>query len=150
MATHSSILGESHGQRSLVGYGPQGHKESDTTEATQHKMMYLSPSICFQSICIFLFKVDFLGFPGGSVVVEGTSQRRRRRFCSCSGRILRAPEQLGLSATTLEPVIQSPRTATTEPTAAEACTLWSLWPSVGQATTVRSLHTTAVGQPCSL
>ena len=22
--------------RSLVGYGPQGHKESDTTEATAH------------------------------------------------------------------------------------------------------------------
>ena len=33
-ATHSSILkpGESHGQRSLVGYSPRGHKESDTTE----------------------------------------------------------------------------------------------------------------------
>ena len=25
---------ESHGQRSLVGYGTKGHKESDTTEAT--------------------------------------------------------------------------------------------------------------------
>ena len=25
---------ESHGQRSLVGCGPQGHKESDMTEAT--------------------------------------------------------------------------------------------------------------------
>ena len=42
MATHSSILffffipvfllGESHGQRSLVGYSPWGHKELDTTE----------------------------------------------------------------------------------------------------------------------
>ena len=28
MATH----GKSHGQRSLVGYSPWGHKESDTTE----------------------------------------------------------------------------------------------------------------------
>ena len=26
------LLGKSHGQRSLVGYSPQGHKESDTTE----------------------------------------------------------------------------------------------------------------------
>ena len=26
------LLGESHGQRSLVGYSPWGHKESDTTE----------------------------------------------------------------------------------------------------------------------
>ena len=27
------LPGESHGQRSLAGYGPQGHMESDTTEA---------------------------------------------------------------------------------------------------------------------
>ena len=30
------LPGESHGQKSLVGYSPQGHKESDTTEATAH------------------------------------------------------------------------------------------------------------------
>ena len=37
MATHCSILsGESHGQRSLAGYGPQGHKELDMPEATYH------------------------------------------------------------------------------------------------------------------
>ena len=37
MATHSSIFAlESHGQRSLEGYSPQGHKESDMIEATQH------------------------------------------------------------------------------------------------------------------
>ena len=36
VATHSSILawGGSLGQRSLAGYSPKGHKESDTTEAT--------------------------------------------------------------------------------------------------------------------
>ena len=28
------LPGESHGQRSLAAYNPQGHKESDTTEAT--------------------------------------------------------------------------------------------------------------------
>ena len=32
MAAHSSILGESHGRRSLVGYSPWGRKELDTTE----------------------------------------------------------------------------------------------------------------------
>ena len=32
MVTHSSIPGESHGWRSLVGYSPRGRKESDTTE----------------------------------------------------------------------------------------------------------------------
>ena len=35
MAIHSSILpGKSHGQRSLEGYSPWGHKESDMTEST--------------------------------------------------------------------------------------------------------------------
>ena len=28
------LTGESHGQRDLVGYSPQGHKESDITEVT--------------------------------------------------------------------------------------------------------------------
>ena len=33
METHSSILSwEIYGQRSLVGYSPWGHKDSDTTE----------------------------------------------------------------------------------------------------------------------
>ena len=33
MATYSSILAwRIHGQKSLVGYSPQGHKESDMTE----------------------------------------------------------------------------------------------------------------------
>ena len=30
------LRGESHGQRNLVGYGPRGHKELDTTGGTQH------------------------------------------------------------------------------------------------------------------
>ena len=39
MATHYSCLENSHGQRSLAGYSPWGHKEPDTTErlsTTQH------------------------------------------------------------------------------------------------------------------
>ena len=35
-ATPVFLAGESHGQRSLVGYSLQGHKEQDTTEVTQH------------------------------------------------------------------------------------------------------------------
>ena len=31
-----SCLENPHGQRSLVGYSPRGHKGSDTTEAIQH------------------------------------------------------------------------------------------------------------------
>ena len=33
------LPGEFHGQRSLVGYGPQGHKELDMAEATQHTQL---------------------------------------------------------------------------------------------------------------
>ena len=32
-----SFLGKSHGQRSLVGYGLWGHKESGMTKASEHK-----------------------------------------------------------------------------------------------------------------
>ena len=32
MATHFFFLEKPHGQRSLVGYSPWGHKESDMTE----------------------------------------------------------------------------------------------------------------------
>ena len=30
------LPGKVHGQRSLVGYSPRGHKESDTTEQSTH------------------------------------------------------------------------------------------------------------------
>ena len=38
MVTCSPVFlpGESHGRRSLMGYRPQGLKESDMTEATEH------------------------------------------------------------------------------------------------------------------
>jgi len=35
-----SLPGESHEQRSLAGYSPWGHKESDMTEATYHSTPY--------------------------------------------------------------------------------------------------------------
>ena len=34
------LPGESHGQRSLVGYSPWGHKESDATEVNEHACMH--------------------------------------------------------------------------------------------------------------
>ena len=41
MATHSSTLGKSHGWRSMVGYSPWGHKESDTTERLHFLSFFL-------------------------------------------------------------------------------------------------------------
>ena len=44
MATHSSVLpGKSHGQRSLEGFSPWGHKESDMTEVTEHTQAVYTP-----------------------------------------------------------------------------------------------------------
>ena len=37
------LPGESHGQRSLVGYSPWGHKESDRTETAEHTLMQTFP-----------------------------------------------------------------------------------------------------------
>ena len=34
--TPVSLPGKSHGQKSLAGYSPYDHKESDTTEVTEH------------------------------------------------------------------------------------------------------------------
>ena len=40
MATHSVLLPrESHGQRSLLGHSPEGHRELDTAEATEKAHM---------------------------------------------------------------------------------------------------------------
>ena len=36
------LPGESHGQRSLLGYSPWGHKESDANEATWHDNEHVS------------------------------------------------------------------------------------------------------------
>ena len=42
IATHSSVLpGKFHGQRSLAGYSPEGHKESDATERLSMHAAYL-------------------------------------------------------------------------------------------------------------
>ena len=58
MATHSSILpGESHGQRSLAGYSPQGRKESDMTE-----WLTLNRSDILKSFLFFIVYVQSHGF----------------------------------------------------------------------------------------
>ena len=51
------LTGESHGQRSLAGNSPQGQKESDKTEATQHTWIYLE-------FCTYSTLVDISVFLG--------------------------------------------------------------------------------------
>ena len=67
MATHSSILAWSiHGQRSLAGYNPWGHEESDTTKCTHtthtHTPVYIYIYI-YISISIYIFKY-LVPYPG--------------------------------------------------------------------------------------
>ena len=40
------LPGESHGQRSLAGYSPQGPKESNMTEVTEHALMHKPYIFC--------------------------------------------------------------------------------------------------------
>ena len=37
---------QSHGQRSLTDYSPWDHKESDTTEVTEHECIYKYFTLC--------------------------------------------------------------------------------------------------------
>ena len=65
ITTNSSILaGKSHGQRSLAGYSPWGHKESDTTQQlnnkqqsniTEYDMTNIVGMIFKNKKCAFLF-----------------------------------------------------------------------------------------------
>ena len=50
------LPGKSHGKRSLVEYNPQSHKESDTTESTQHT-------------CTVYYKFDLSSVPGSEHTV---------------------------------------------------------------------------------
>ena len=52
MATPVFLSGESHGQRSLAGYGIQGHKKLGTIEATQHTCTIICSTaniLCFKN-----------------------------------------------------------------------------------------------------
>ena len=46
--TPAFLPGEPHGQRSLAGYSPWCHKQSDTTEATEHARVLVE---CWEGIC---------------------------------------------------------------------------------------------------
>ena len=40
-----TFIGKSNGQRSLAGYSPQGCKESDVTEATEHAPKFIKSEV---------------------------------------------------------------------------------------------------------
>ena len=79
-----------------------------------------------------------MGFPGK----ESACQCRRHGVDSWSGKIPHASEQLSPSATTIEPVLQSPGAPTTE-----ARALHSPRSATGEATTMRRPCTARKGSP---
>ena len=60
-----SLPGEAHGERSLVGYSPLGHKQSDPTEATNRDYTYRGGN----HLCVDL--PDPYGAPGTQEAVRG-------------------------------------------------------------------------------
>ena len=62
------LPGEFYRQRSLAGYGPWGHKESNTTEATQHShkhvpiyILYLLRTFCVANpVRTILYVISYL------------------------------------------------------------------------------------------
>ena len=53
------LPGKSHGQRSVVGYSPWGHKESDTTEQLHYQPLVNSSQICWFCLsCTVEVKVE--------------------------------------------------------------------------------------------
>ena len=51
MATHRFLPGKSHGQRSLEGYSPWGHKELDMTEQLSLSTSFLGERIPLIGLC---------------------------------------------------------------------------------------------------
>ena len=56
--TPGFLPGASHGQRSLVGYSPWGHKESDRTEATQYAIFFKVKGESKTGLTIFVIYSD--------------------------------------------------------------------------------------------
>ena len=60
LATPIFLPGNSHGQRSLMGYSPWGRKESDMSEQLTHTYYYPDPEGCWHfSFLNFLLKLFF-------------------------------------------------------------------------------------------
>ena len=81
----SSILqypGESHGQRSLAGYSPQHHEESDMTEVTQHTCTH-GIFHCFKHKILYLaiirYKELLLVYARNTLRRSSGSQNLRRK-----------------------------------------------------------------------
>ena len=91
MAKHSSILlGESHGQRSLAGHSPRGHKESDTAERLTLSLSHFTLPAKVRLVKAMVFPVVLYGCE--SWTIKKAERQRIDAFeLWCWRRLLRAP-----------------------------------------------------------
>ena len=90
------LHGEFHGQRSLVGYSPQDHKESDTTEQLPQ----------FECPCLFKHcRNSCWDFPGGPVIKTlPCNAGNTGSIAEWGTKIPQASEQLSPCPVTTEPL----------------------------------------------
>ena len=90
MVTHASIFlpGESHGRRSLVGYSPQGRKESDRTERLHLHLHLHLPSTWIKQGIYFLSSLSRKKIDSSQVISVLVSIPLPA-FCWATGRIFR-------------------------------------------------------------
>ena len=103
------LPGKFHGQSSLVGYSPWGHKESDWTEQLTHRALpFLFFWLRFFPLSLdgylLIIQDSTQGFPGGSVV-KNPPVDAGDEFDSWFRKIPHAKEQLTPCATTTQPVL---------------------------------------------
>ena len=71
------LPGESHGQRSLAGYSPEGCKQSDATERLTHNTSSTAESICYSSSPALTSRVWRRRWHPTPVLLPGKSHGRR-------------------------------------------------------------------------
>ena len=86
---------ESHGQRSLAGYNPWGHKESDTTKQLTHTHTHTHKALTLSSL-VFIF-LSFCHFDWVSSTALSSSNRRS----ASSSLLLKLPSVFFNSVTVL-------------------------------------------------
>ena len=79
------LPGESHGQRSLAGYSPQDHKESDTTERLTRSLFCFSQHLCQRDDRNQMVPtIDLPSTVAGTKLVGTLCQVRRAEFIVCN------------------------------------------------------------------
>ena len=83
------LPGKSHGQRSLAGYSPRGHKELNTTKANEHLLGLITGNIVFTHLHSWFLSVCFCFLSG-----KDNAGRRDTLWAPTSGECPPSPLQI--------------------------------------------------------